>query len=329
MEKKETKEEEPKYDGALVGKRFLITGGGGYFGHRLGKQLVACGAAAVILFDIRPPTSWHNRTEGKDEDEEKEPLKFVMGDLRDFKAVRAAAEGMDAVFHAASFGMSGKDQLDKARIVAINVGGTEHVIKACQEGNVSALVYTSTTNVVFAGNELHNQDESLPYLPLDRHVDYYSRSKCIAEQLVLQANDSASSSPASSLKTCAIRPAGIYGEGEERHLPRIVEMMDKGLFCFTIGRADSKVEFVYVDNLVHAHILAAVKLLKRNKRKEEKEGEEKDIGGRAYFISDWEPINNFEFFRPLLEGLGFRYPSLNLPTWLMYYVALFIETVHW
>jgi hypothetical protein len=37
--------------------------------------------------------------------------------------------------------------------------------------------------VVFSGNELPNKDETQPYIPLDQHVDYYSRTKSIAEQV--------------------------------------------------------------------------------------------------------------------------------------------------
>jgi hypothetical protein len=47
--------------------------------------------------------------------------------------------------------------------------------------------------------------------------------------------------------------------------------------------------------------------------------------GQAYFISDGRPINNFEFFRPILEGLGYRQPTLRVPTWLMLKIALYIE----
>ncbi|KAJ7315263.1 hypothetical protein OS493_038836 [Desmophyllum pertusum] len=75
------------------------------------------------------------------------------------------------------------------------------------------------------------------------------------------------------LKTCALRPAGIYGEGELRHLPRIV-------------------------------------------------------AGEAYFISDDSPVNNFEFFRPLIEGLGYTFPKLKLPITLVYMVAFLTELVH-
>lgn len=82
--------------------------------------------------------------------------------------------------------------------------------------------------------------------------------------------------------TCAIRPAAIYGPGEERHLPRILHMAKLGLLLFRIGGSKVLTDWVYVDNLVHAHLLASMALLD-------------DIPGRsglppaagqAYFISD-------------------------------------------
>jgi len=50
--------------------------------------------------------------------------------------------------------------------------------------------------------------------------------------------------------------------------------------------------------------------------------------GQPYFISDWEPINNFLFFRPLLDLYGYSYPTLQLPVTLMFYLALCIEFTH-
>ena len=52
-------------------------------------------------------------------------------------------------------------------------------------------------------------------------MDHYSRTKCIAEQEVIAANGREVEGGAT-LMTCALRCAGIYGEGEQRHLPRIV-----------------------------------------------------------------------------------------------------------
>ena len=65
-----------------------------------------------------------------------------------------------------------------------------------------------------------------------QHVDHYSRTKAIAEQAVLAANGRVLAGDEDRqikkeerekrLRTCALRCAGIYGEGEQRHLPRIV-----------------------------------------------------------------------------------------------------------
>ncbi|ELR21100.1 3beta hydroxysteroid dehydrogenase/isomerase family protein, partial [Acanthamoeba castellanii str. Neff] len=284
------------------GLSYLVTGGGGYLGHRLIKTLLAAGASQVRALDLRGPLpEWMDALPTTLRKTYEQRVEFMFADIRDATTVRKAVEGVDVVFHIASFGMSGREQLQREKIMAVNVGGTKNLIDACIETGVSTIVYTSTTNVVFSGNELPNKDETQPYIPLDRHVDYYSRTKSIAEQTLLAASGAPLKKKArdgrDKLLTCAIRAAGIYGEGEERHLPRIVDLIKKGMFCFTVGRADAKVEFVYVENL-------------------------------PYFISDWEPINNFLFFRPLLELYGYSYPTLQLPVALMFYLALCIEFTH-
>lgn len=199
----------------------------------------------------------------------------------------------------------------------MNILGTKHVIEACCKYNVAHLVYTSTYNVVFGGQVIRNGDESLPYLPLEKHPDHYSRTKSIAEQAVLNANGS-SLQDGKTLKTCALRPAGIYGEGELRHLPRIVSYIEQGLFAFTYGQGDAVVDFVHVDNLVQAHILAGRALNCANSI----------AAGEAYFVSDDSPVNNFEFFRPLVEGLGYSFPKFKLPISLVYVFAYLTELVH-
>ena len=117
---------------------------------------------------------------------------------------------------------------------------------ACLQKDIPRLVYTSTYNVVFGGQTIENGDESLKYFPLDQvgiifynelhcvhlqlklsdpimfqHPDVYSRTKAIAEQKVLQVNGLKTKS-GHTLRTCALRLAGVYGPGEQRHLPRVV-----------------------------------------------------------------------------------------------------------
>ncbi|KAG7473479.1 hypothetical protein MATL_G00096230 [Megalops atlanticus] len=287
---------------------FLITGGGGYVGYRLACALHKKGAK-VILFDVRPPN-----------EEMPDGMVFLEGDIRDFVQVEAATRGVGCVFHIASYGMSGREQLNRRLIEEVNVHGTDHVIRACIMNAVPRLVYTSTFNVIFGGQVIENGNESLPYLPLQLHPDHYSRTKALAEMAVLKANGSALQGGSGVLRSCALRPAGIYGPGEQRHLPRIVSYIEKGIFRFVYGEASSLVEFVHVDNMVSAHELAAAALTPEKQY---------HAAGQAYFISDGKPVNNFEFFRPLVEGLGYSFPKVRLPLSLIYLFAFLTEMVHY
>uniref|UniRef100_A0A8C6D6E9 Short chain dehydrogenase/reductase family 42E, member 1 n=1 Tax=Moschus moschiferus TaxID=68415 RepID=A0A8C6D6E9_MOSMO len=287
----------------------LITGGGGYFGFRLGCALNRKGVH-VILFDISRPAQ--TIPEG---------IWFILGDIRRLSDIENAFQGVSVacVFHIASYGMSGREQLNRSLIEEVNVGGTDNILQACRRRGVPRLVYTSTFNVIFGGQVIRNGDESLPYLPLHLHPDHYSRTKSIAEKKVLSANGTALERGGGVLSTCALRPAGIYGPGEQRHLPRIVSYIEKGLFRFVYGDPKSLVEFVHVDNLVQAHILASEAL----------NADKGHIAaGQPYFISDGRPVNNFEFLRPLVEGLGYKFPSIRVPLTLIYCFAFLTEMTH-
>lgn len=265
--------------------------------------------AKVVLFDKILP-----------EENAPEDILSVQGDIRDYSDVVKAVAGATCVFHIASYGMSGKEQLNKRMIEEVNVQGTQNVLNACIEQQVPRLVYTSTFNVVFGGQVIENGDERLPYLPLHLHPDHYSRTKALAEMAVLKANGTVLGGASGVFRSCALRPAGIYGPGEKRHLPRIIRYIESGIFCFVYGEPSSLVEFVHVDNLVAAHELAA-KALTAERRY--------GAAGQAYFISDGRPVNNFEFFRPLVEGLGYPFPKLRLPISLIYLFAFLTETVYY
>ena len=62
---------------------------------------------------------------------------------------------------------------------AVNIDGTGHVIAACAEKKVRALVYTSSASVVFDGSDLVGVDESTPYAA--RPMDYYTGTKLEGE----------------------------------------------------------------------------------------------------------------------------------------------------
>ncbi|KAM3919287.1 short-chain dehydrogenase/reductase family 42E member 1 isoform 2-T2 [Leptodactylus fuscus] len=285
----------------------VITGGGGYFGHRLGCTLHQMGVN-VVLFDVRKPA-----------EDIPNGIQFIQGDIRSLSAVEEAFTNASCIIHTASYGMSGREQLQTQLTEEVNVKGTENVIQACINKNVARLVYTSTFNVVFGGQSIKNGDESMPYLPLHRHADNYSRTKAVAENKVLQSNGQLLANKSGCLRTCALRSAGIYGPGEQRHLPRIIDNVARGLFIFSYGDRNNLVQFVHVDNLASAHILAAKGLTEEKMYK---------AAGQAYFIADATPIDNFQFFRPFIEGLGYKFPSFRVPLFFIYFMSYLTEWLH-
>ncbi|KAF8409881.1 hypothetical protein HHK36_002399 [Tetracentron sinense] len=294
---------------------FVVTGGLGFVGSALCSELIRRGAHGVRTLDLRSTSPWSDHLKNIG-------VQFILGDVSCKKDVERSLRGADCVFHLASYGMSGKEMLQVGRVDEVNITGTCHILDACLEFGIKRLVYVSTYNVVFGGKEILNGNEALPYFPIDDHVDPYGRSKSIAEQLVLKSNGRPSKKKTGAcLYTCAIRPAAIYGPGEERHLPRIVFLAKLGLLTFKTGEASVKTDWVYVDNLVIALILASMGLLDDIPGKEG----HPIAAGQPYFISDGSPVNTFEFIRPLLRSLDYELPKASLDV----HRALFLGQIFW
>ncbi|XP_067089204.1 putative short-chain dehydrogenase/reductase family 42E member 2 [Osmerus mordax] len=294
--------------GAGVGAgKVLVTGGAGYFGFKLGRALASQGVEVVLLDLHKPP--W----------ETPDGALFHQSDICDYDSLHKVCEEVDCIFHTASFGMSGPEQLRKEQVESVNVGGTNNVIKVCLERGIPRLVYTSTVNVAFAGKPIEEGDEdSVPCVPLDMHIDHYSRTKAVADQMVLSANG-CSLKGGGMLRTCVLRPSGIYGPEERRHLHRVMGNVERRLFSFSFGNPMARMNWVHVDNLVTAHTLAAEALTTRKNCV---------ASGQAYFINDGESVNLFEWLTPLFEKLGHSRPMIHLPVSLVYSAAILMECLH-
>ncbi len=285
--------------------RCLVTGGAGYFGRTLAAALLAAGRP-VRLVDRRPhPVARALEARGAE---------LVLADVRDSEAVTAAMEGIDTVFHTAAIidGRTHVSAADRERSQGVNVEGTRHVVDAAKRAGASRLVHTSSINVVF-DRPLPDGPEDTPYAS-KAPLDLYTTTKIEAERLVIAAD-------APGFATCAIRPGGIYGPGEETHLPRVTELTLKGLFRAIIGPGTARADNVYIDDLVDAALRAALALAGVPT------GGSGQAAGRAYFIGDGAPQNYFAFFRPAVEQLGHRHPTLSVPAWLVRPAVLAAEAV--
>jgi nucleoside-diphosphate-sugar epimerase len=247
----------------------LVTGGTGFLGRKIVERLLAEGREVTVLAR-RPDAALAERG-----------VRFVQASLDDAVAVRAACVGMETVFHvAAKVGVWGRyDEFFRA-----NVTGTEAVIRGCQESGVSALVYTSTPSVVYNGRDLAGVDEALP-LTTDCPAAY-PLTKARSEEIVIAANSE-------KLRTVALRPHLIWGVGDPHLVPRILARARAGRLRI-VGDGNNRVDMVHVDNAVDAHLLAEKAILAL----------ESKAAGRAYFITNDEPVRLWDWVNQLLSGLG-------------------------
>jgi len=296
---------------------FLITGGTGFFGMRLALRLLKEGCKKIHLFDIRPPKKEPIEQSGLQELWDAH-VKYFSGDIRKEEDIRKAMQGVDSIFHLASYGMSGREMISNYDLIySINVNGTKSIIKIMIEEGIENLVYTSTYNVVFQRSPILGEVDP-PYPSIYGYYDNYGKTKRIAEEYIRSCNFTPIKN-GKKLKIVSLRPAGIYGDGEERHFPRVISMARGGIYSFNFGKQDKLTEWVYVDNLVHAHILAMKKLINE---------ENSIICGKAYPISDHKLIDTFWLTSYLLNELGYPYPKLSIPIPVAFYLAYTIEILH-
>lgn len=256
--------------------RVLVTGGGGFLGQAIVRQLVARGDSVRSL------------SRGSYPELKALGVECVAGDIADRAVVTAAASGCEAVFHvAAKAGVWGRyDDYIRANVV-----GTENVIAACQSENVPKLIHTSSPSVVFAGHDEAGIDESVPYPNSSRYLAHYPQSKALAERLVLAANG-ATPARGTRLATVALRPHLIWGPGDNHLVPRLIERSRQGKLR-RVGSGANLVDTVYVENAADAHLQAADKLELNSA-----------VAGRAFFISNGEPLPLWELIDRMLACAG-------------------------
>ena len=246
----------------------LVTGGGGFLGGVIVRMLREQGDQVASI------------SRGSYTELDSLGVEQVQGDLGDQAAVLKAAQGCDIIYHvAAKAGIWGSfDSFYQANVV-----GTQNVLAACKELGINKLVYTSSPSVVFDGSDVEGGNESLPYP--DHFEAFYPKTKAMAEQLVLQAN-----SPL--LSTVSLRPHLIWGPGDNHLVPRIIAKGKSGRLR-RIGDRPCLVDTVYVDNAARAHLQAAERLASGS-----------PVAGKAYFISNGEPIPLWEMVNRILAAGG-------------------------
>lgn len=270
-------------------KTALVTGGGGFVGKAVVQRLLAMGVETRVVGRHRYPAI------------DALGAKCIVGDICRPETLAEASRDVDVVFHTAALaGIWGpwKAYYDT------NVLGTKNVLESCLANKVAMLVYTSTPSVVFNGTDICGGDERLNYA--EKPLCHYAKTKIIAEKLVLGANSNA-------LRTCALRPHLIWGPGDPHLLPRLLAS-GKEKKLKRVGDGGNLVDISYIDNVAHAHILAAKNL-----------AEQGTASGNAYFISQGTPVDLWNWINELFARMAVPEINSSISESLAYKIGGFLE----
>ncbi|MCB9746542.1 MAG: NAD-dependent epimerase/dehydratase family protein [Alphaproteobacteria bacterium] len=270
--------------------RALVTGGGGFLGREITERLLARGDEVCVLARGRYPEVEALGATG------------VQHDLADPIGLSEILQGVDVVFHVAALaGMWGP----RERYVRVNVDGTKNLLEAARAAGVRRFVFTSSPSVTFHGVDELNLSEADASYP-ESFLFYYSETKAIAERLVLEANGP-------DLATTALRPHLIYGGRDPHLVPRLVQRHLAGRLRI-FGDGQNQISLTHVDNAAHAHLLAADALAPGSAN-----------AGKAYFITDAEPVNVWDWLNGVFRELGLPPLTRHVPVGLVRFAAAVIE----
>jgi UDP-N-acetylglucosamine 4,6-dehydratase len=149
----------PSYD------TILITGATGSWGNAAVRFLLDHTSATIRCFS----RDWVKQEEMKERFQNHERLRFLLGDVYDFRRLQVAMDGVDLVFHAAALKQVAAGEYNITEVTKTNIMGTENVVRAARDMHVGQVVFLSSDKAC------------LPY-------NSYGISKAYSERTVIQAN---------------------------------------------------------------------------------------------------------------------------------------------
>jgi dihydroflavonol-4-reductase len=268
----------------------LVTGSTGFIGNVLVRRLIDSGRKVRAFL----------RTSSDKTVLEGLPVERITGNILDPHSLTEAFRGVDTVYHMAAkiTIMPWEDRL----IRNINLEGTRNILKACFDGRVKKLIYTSTIHALKEPPIGTTIDENMPYDPNNERGEY-DRSKAQASLEVMEA-------AGKGLHTVVLCPTGVLGPYDWRLSPITQTFLDyyNGKMKMTLCGA---YDFVDVRDVAEGHILAS----------------QKAKPGSNYILSG-QRITMQEMFGMLEEITGTRAPWLSIPTWLVRAYSTFMPVYY-
>lgn len=232
----------------LNGARVLVTGGSGLVGSTtIDMMLRECSPEKIVIFDNLTRGSIDNVKEAIQDPR----VTLVKGDIRDVAATHRVMQGMDAVVHMATLRITACAAEPRAAL-EVMCDGSFNVLEAAQTHGVKRIVTASSASIYGMADSFPTREDHHPY----NNRTWYGASKIMLEGLLRSFNDMYG------LPYVALRYFNVYGPRMDIHgrytevLIRWMERIDAGLPPLIFGNGAQTMDFVYIDDVARANIIA-------------------------------------------------------------------------
>ena len=220
--------------------KILVTGGAGFIGSHIVEYLVQRGDSVTVVDNLNTGKIENLKSVFK-------KINFAQIDIRDFKVLKNLMENIDGIFHQAAMASIQDSFRIPEKFHDVNVNGTENIFKIAKEFGIK-VVYASSSSV-------YGDTSILPTTESDekRPINPYAKTKLEKDKLAEQYAKNG-------LKVIGLRYFNVFGPRQSKEYAGVIklflERIQQGLSPLVNGDGLQIRDFVYVDDVVNANVLA-------------------------------------------------------------------------
>lgn len=241
---------------AFEGRKALITGGAGFIGSHIAEALIDLGGEVVVLDDLSGGDVV-NLAPFKEQAGDR--LTFIEGSILDESAVERAVDGCTWVFHQAAWGSVPRSVEMPRKYHEINTTGTLNVLEAAKAAGVSRVMFAASSSA-YGDSPTLPKIESMPVLPRSPYAANKVYCEAMMRAWALSYPQNEAGQP---FDTACLRYFNIFGPRQNANsaYAAVIAAFAKALFAgekpMIFGDGEQSRDFTFVDNAVHANLLAA------------------------------------------------------------------------
>ena len=233
----------------LRGRRVLVIGGAGFIGSHVVEQLVREDVGEIIVYD-----DFTRGTVKNLETALRDPRVKIFelgGNILHTDLLDTAMKGVDCVFHLAALWLLHCNDFPRSAF-EVNIRGTFNVLEACVANRVGRLVYSSSASVYGDAVEIPMTEEH----PFNNRT-FYGATKVAGEQMCRAFHQRYG------LDYVGLRYMNVYGPRQDMKsvyttvIMKVLDRIDQGLRPLVYGDGSQTYDFVYVEDIARANVLAA------------------------------------------------------------------------